>query len=661
MTSHMHAVLASLLLNVVSSVGVIFVNKSLVFDTAHFRFGTTLTVIHFLVTFVGCLFFARARFFEIKKLPILNVLTISIAFCGYVVFNNLSLLTNSVSVYQTSKILCTPVIVLVEYLFYGNRESVETLLALAPVCVGVFITVFTDSELNAVGAMWAFLAMIANSFYTIWGKTKQVELNVTPMQILTYQAPLSAFLLLFALPLDNVTELQNFEWDRFAFFAIGLSCVFAFGVNFSFFLFVGQTSPLTMNVVGYFKTCLVFIGGFFVSKSHATPQNIAGVVVTLAGLALYTRATVNRNAAQQQHSNATSDDAQGKPRSCPTSRLLLIGAFLFVSAFGIYRVGIQSPANQNLYAMLETTAPLPQRQVSPKTILDQPLSLPTNGRYAYVFYATTRAHIYHSLVVLEFLKRVQTRLDRIDVLVVHTLPVLDPADVQRLNDNHVKTRHVSVLQGAAGGHQESLTKLHIFNQTQYDRIVYLDSDMIVERNLDHLFSLPKAALAWTLSHWMDVNWGTSCFMVIEPSEELFARLMETYAKASAQKMTAFDMDVINLAFRKHRHERWNDVLQLGPLILPPQYLVLTFVWRDRLMDVPPLMGLRTLEEVREAVYIVHFSGAKKPYQFVTFDDFVTYAGPQADPTWVSFYRDWIGVYLRLIPEGNRAEFHRLLE
>lgn len=282
--------LLSLLLNVVSSVGVIFVNKRLVFINAKYHFGTVLTIIHFFVTFLGCLMFARLHFFEVKRLGVLKVVPISLAFCGYVVFNNLSLLTNSVGVYQTSKILCTPVIVALEYFTYHKRESKETLLSLVPVCLGVFVTVYTDSELNWMGSFWAVLAIVANSFYTIWGKTKQSELNVTPMQILTYQAPISAAMLLFAVPIDGASDVLAYQYTAYSVYAIALSCVFAFGVNFSFFLFVGQTSPLTMNVVGYLKTCLVFVGGFLFLDTKATPQNVAGIVITMVGLAMYTTA-----------------------------------------------------------------------------------------------------------------------------------------------------------------------------------------------------------------------------------------------------------------------------------------------------------------------------------------------------------------------------------
>merc|ERR1712146_797948 len=139
--------------------------------------------------------------------------------------------------------------------------------------------------------MGAILAIVANSFYTIWGKTKQNELGVTPMQILTYQAPLSAAMLLFTVPvLDPWHEMMQWQASPRAVLFIMLSCIFAFGVNFSFFLFVGQTSPLTMNVVGYLKTCLVFLGGFAFFDTQPTVQNVMGIVVTLLGLALYSRA-----------------------------------------------------------------------------------------------------------------------------------------------------------------------------------------------------------------------------------------------------------------------------------------------------------------------------------------------------------------------------------
>jgi solute carrier family 35, member E3 len=274
----------------VSSVGVIFINKRLVFNDAGFHFPTALTIIHFVICFLGCVGFARAGFFEWKAMQISKVMGISLAFCGYVAFNNLSLLTNSVSVYQISKILVTPVLIMLEYFTQGKTQTRETLLSLVPVCVGIIITVYTDAEVNFIGTFWAFLAIIANAFYTMWGSTKQKELEVSPMQILSYQAPVSAVLLLFTLPVfEPWQELIAFKYSSKSVAFIFLSCLFAFGVNFSFFLSVGKTSPLTINVLGYLKTCLVFIGGFIFFETVPTWQNILGISLTMIGFALYTK------------------------------------------------------------------------------------------------------------------------------------------------------------------------------------------------------------------------------------------------------------------------------------------------------------------------------------------------------------------------------------
>lgn len=153
-------------LNVFASCGTIFINK-FVFKVYGFNFGTTLTVFHFIITFFLCLISGYAGVFQIKKLEIIRVLPISFAFCGYVVFNNLSLLFNSVSFYQVMKIFGTPAIVLVQYYFYGVVTDNYTRLTLLPICVGSLISVFTDLETNLLGTVWAILAVISNTMYTI--------------------------------------------------------------------------------------------------------------------------------------------------------------------------------------------------------------------------------------------------------------------------------------------------------------------------------------------------------------------------------------------------------------------------------------------------------------------------------------------------------------
>lgn len=288
MPSESFLVVSSLIVNVVSSVMVIFANKQLVFGWAGFHFGTILTIIHFVATFLGCLCCVWMGWSERKKLRLKSVFLISCAFCGYVVFNNLSLLKNSVTVYQVSKIVCTPVIAIIEYRKYHNQLSLRVLFALFLVCCGSVLTVGGDTSLSAVGLLWCFLAIVSNSFYTVWGKSMQVDLECSPLQLLFYQAPISATMLLLSFPLfDNVIELWHYQWTFATLISIVVSCIFAFGVNFSFFVFVGKTSGLTMNVVGYLKTALVFVINWLFNSAEMTTSSAVGTMLTLIGLALY--------------------------------------------------------------------------------------------------------------------------------------------------------------------------------------------------------------------------------------------------------------------------------------------------------------------------------------------------------------------------------------
>lgn len=282
------SVLIALMINIISSVGIIFINKQLVFARAGFKFGCALTIIHFIATYVACWAVTRAQLSDRKYLRWRSVLPLALAFCGYVVFNNLSLLYNSVTVYQISKIFCTPVIVFLEHRKYKRSESRATLRSLVLVCLGSFITVWSDTTFSLYGAMWCILAVGSNSFYTVWGKSFQVDLAATPIQILQHQALMSSVILIMLSPvLENTTELMQYRPSVTAVMCVLLSCIFAFGVNFSFFFFVGKTSALSMNIVGYLKTSLVFIVGFWFRVSEPSVLNVVGISLTLLGLALY--------------------------------------------------------------------------------------------------------------------------------------------------------------------------------------------------------------------------------------------------------------------------------------------------------------------------------------------------------------------------------------
>lgn len=112
---------ACLVINLVSSISIVFTNKWIY---VHYGFpNVSLTCIHFLTTFLGLQLCAFAGVFSPKKLRIMDVLPLSLTFCGFVVFTNLSLQHNTVGTYQLAKVMTTPCVMFIHLYFYGRSYS----------------------------------------------------------------------------------------------------------------------------------------------------------------------------------------------------------------------------------------------------------------------------------------------------------------------------------------------------------------------------------------------------------------------------------------------------------------------------------------------------------------------------------------------------------
>ena len=82
---------------------------------------------------------------------------------------------------------------------------------------------------------------------------------------------------------DYITHIVTFVFQTF----IIMSCVIAVSVNFSTFLVIGKTSPVTYQVLGHLKTCLVLGFGYTLLHDPFTERNIIGILVAVFGMGLY--------------------------------------------------------------------------------------------------------------------------------------------------------------------------------------------------------------------------------------------------------------------------------------------------------------------------------------------------------------------------------------
>jgi solute carrier family 35, member E3 len=286
-------VAAVIAFNFVSSTGIVSANK-LVFN-AGFTFATTLTLIHFVSTFVGLLLLARLGMYTPKRLDVRKAAKLALAGMGFVVFSNLSLQYNSVGFYQVMKHMTVVGVVVIEAMLFRKYLAREFWGAVACVCVGVTITGATDFKLNLIGTVYAALNILCTSFYQIWCGSLQKSLDANPLQLQLYIAPLSAIFIIPVVPLfDDWTPTSPTSIFQFGPSAplvrnVLLTGVLALCVNISIFLLIGKTSAVTYNVAGNGKTAFLLAADFLFFGRPFLLSNVIGLATTLLGVVWYTR------------------------------------------------------------------------------------------------------------------------------------------------------------------------------------------------------------------------------------------------------------------------------------------------------------------------------------------------------------------------------------
>jgi solute carrier family 35 protein E3 len=289
-----YVTVGSMCLNFFSSTCIVVANKYAM-DSLGFRYGSTLTLFHFICT--SALLYVSSRcfgLFERKPCELYKVAKLAAGAAGFVMLTNLSLQYNSVGFYQVMKVMTTPTIVVIEALFYQKQLENRLKLALTPVCLGVVLTTATDFRLNLHGTLIASAGVIVTSLYQIWSGTMQKTLQLDALQLQYYTSPMSALFLLPFVPLmDNwrpgsPDSIFAYAFTPYRLGVILMTGVLAFLVNISIFMVIGRTSPVTYNVLGHAKTAVIISSDFLFFGRPRDLRNFAGVLLTMIGVVWYT-------------------------------------------------------------------------------------------------------------------------------------------------------------------------------------------------------------------------------------------------------------------------------------------------------------------------------------------------------------------------------------
>ncbi|KAF5023389.1 hypothetical protein F66182_4546 [Fusarium sp. NRRL 66182] len=199
-------------------------------------------------------------------------------------------------------------------------------------------------------------------------------------------------------------------------------------------------------------------------------------------------------------------------------------------------------------------------QVNPDTVsdLDNSTNLDSTDwtKFAYVQYVTDEDYLCNSVMAFETLHRLDSRADRLMMYPSEMMsPDADSANtkaqqllIKARDEYNVKLQPIQVQhkEGDDLTWADSFTKLLAFNQTQYDRVLSLDSDGMVLQSMDELFLLPPCPVAMPRAYWLQEEKGSkflsSQVMVIQPSADEFERILEAMDKINSND---YDMEIVN--------------------------------------------------------------------------------------------------------------------
>ncbi|KQJ97121.1 UDP-xylose transporter 1 isoform X2 [Brachypodium distachyon] len=285
-------------LSVTSSVAIVICNKYLISNLG-FLFATTLTSWHLLVTFCTLHVAQRLRFFEAKPIDAQTVISFGFLNGISIGLLNLCLGFNSVGFYQMTKLAIIPFTILLETIFLSKKFSQSIKASLMVLLLGVGIASVTDLQLNLLGSIIAVLTIAATCVCQILTNQIQKRLKVSSTQLL-YQSSLyqSAVLLITGPFVDKLltkNDVFAFDYNFKVVVFIVLSCTIAVSVNFSTFLVIGTTSPVTYQVLGHLKTCLILSFGYILLEDPFTFRNVAGILVAIFGMGLYSYFSVSES------------------------------------------------------------------------------------------------------------------------------------------------------------------------------------------------------------------------------------------------------------------------------------------------------------------------------------------------------------------------------
>lgn len=233
--------------------------------------------------------------------------------------------------------------------------------------------------------------------------------------------------------------------------------------------------------------------------------------------------------------------------------------------------------------------------------------------YSYVCVLSTNDYLDGVLVLNENLKRLKSKYPLLCLISQNindeTRHILDEFEIKYKVAPALDVNGID----APGRWKFTFDKLNIFNLTEYEKIVYLDSDFLILENLDHLFDIKKFAMVCDATH--DHKYFCSALMVIMPNKDDYNGLVNLFNKKNEEHAEGIgDQDIIN--------EYFNNIFEISL-----EYNFIKGIKKELITFVDEKTNELVTKHVCKDYYgtsnpvIIHYFGELKPFMLdKEFDD-----------------------------------------
>ena len=234
---------------------------------------------------------------------------------------------------------------------------------------------------------------------------------------------------------------------------------------------------------------------------------------------------------------------------------------------------------------------------------------------SYISILTTDNYVFGALVLWKSLMDTQPKYP-FHLLITpnlskETMNLLEITKIKLIKINPIKN---PILNDPSDRRYYNYSKLNMWSLTQFDKIVYLDADMIILHNIDELFE--KKNMSSTNSggwlpdknNWKEMNSG---MIVLEPSATLFEHMKS--------KVGLIEKEV-GKGDQAFLHQYYHDWHEKTDLHLPHIYNIFDIHLKGYkknfgyYLDTNIQFNNKNYDDKR--VKIVHFIGQKKPWNIV---------------------------------------------